>query len=93
MPLVQPQPQNAARVSLTAHITLEHGTPWLTITSHATHGPEIVTFDAPLNLTTKASIKNEIEWAHVQSGLDRPALYDAVRQFQNQQRRQKGHAA
>jgi hypothetical protein len=74
---------------LTAHILLEDTTPWLYITAPpiAAGGERLCIFDAPLNLTSKHTIKLEIDHAHEQTGIPRPDLYDAFRAFQAQQRR------
>ena len=76
-------------MSLTAHIRLESGQPWLYIQtpSPIAGAAPLCIFDAPLNLRDKHSIKLEIDYAHDMTGMTRPGLYDTFRQYQNQQRR------
>jgi hypothetical protein len=76
-------------MTLTAHITNHADTPWLTITNHATTNGAIITFDAPLNLTTKKTTKAEIDHAHHHTGIPRADLYDAIRTY-NHQRGKRG---
>jgi hypothetical protein len=76
-------------MSLTAHITVEDDQPWLYITAPnpVAGGEPLCIFDAPLNLKDKHTTKLEIDFAHDQTGMPRPDLYDTFRAYQAQQRR------
>ena len=76
-------------MSLTAHILLEDGQPWLYIQAPpvVAGGAPLCIFDAPLNLTSKHTIKLEIDYAHDKTGIPRPDLYDTFRAYQAAQRR------
>jgi hypothetical protein len=76
-------------MSLTAEIHTDNRQPWLYITAPnpITGAMATIIYDGPIDLTTKAKIKAEIDWAHEKTGMARPDLYDAVRAYQAQQRR------
>lgn len=75
-------------MTLQAKITNHDGTAWLYVTAPGKAADmRFVLYDGPLDLTSKASIKAEIDWAHDKTGIPRPDLYDTVRAYQNQQRR------
>lgn len=78
-------------MTLEAHITTEADQPWLWVTAPTPAGTRCIVFDAPLNLSTKQSTKAEIDFAHLRSGIGRPDLYDAIRQYRRGEK--ASHAA
>jgi len=76
-------------MSLTARI-IDHGSEsWLIVEASPLHlgGDPLIVYDAPVDVSTKQTIRSEIDWAHDKTGMPRPDLYDAFRAYQAATRR------
>ncbi len=80
-------------MTLRAAIITTNGLPWLYVTAPGpSAGEAFCVYDAPLNLSSKKTVKAEIDFCHERTGMPRPDLYDVFRAYQHP-RQGEGEAA